>query len=303
MSKWRGIDEFLAVANAQSFTAAARALGMSPTHVSRAIIALEQRLQVQLFHRTTRIVRLTDTGRAFLERCEHIAEETDTAIALVGEQGEPQGELRMTCSTAMGESYVASIARRFTMRHPRLSVSIELTNRVVDLVAEGFDLAVRTGKISDTRLIGVQVASRKLYTCAAPTYLARAGRPATVEDLAAHECIVGTSTTWRFNVKGQDREFRPKGRFHCNSGHAVMEACIAGLGVCQLPDFYVLRHLRDGSIDLLLDDARPDEEPIWAVYPRRSHLVPKIRSMISELERELGPALNPKRRGALVRKI
>lgn len=291
MSKWDGIDEFLAVAAAQSFTKGSRALGMSPTHVSRSIMALEQRLQVQLFHRTTRTVRLTDTGRVFLEHCERIAQETEEAIALVGERGEPQGELRVTCATAMGERFVAPLIRRFATRHPKLSVSIELTNRVVDLVGEGFDLAIRTGRVSDPRLIGTQVASRKLYTCAAPSYLARSGRPRTVGDLTQHECLVGTSTAWRFRIGNDEVEHRPNGRFRCNSGHAVMEACIAGLGICQLPDFYVLPYLQHGMVELLLDDERPEEQPIWAVYPQRRHLMPKIRLIIEDLRRELHTAM------------
>ncbi|KXK01399.1 MAG: LysR family transcriptional regulator [Nitrospira sp. OLB3] len=293
MSSWDGIDEFIAVASAGSFRRGAEAIGMSPTHVSRAIMALEERVQAQLLHRTTRTVRLTDTGRTFFELCERIAQERDEAIAHIGEGGEPQGELRVTCSTAMGERFVAPLIRRFAMRHPKLSVSIELTNRVVDLVAEGFDLGIRTGSISDLRLIGTQVASRKLYTCAAPAYLARRDKPRCVEDLADHECLIGTSGSWRFKVDGEQLEHRPKGRFRCNSGHAVMEACIAGLGICQLPDFYILPHLGHGMVELLLEPFQPDEEPIWAVYPRRRHLVPKIQSMIVELERELGPGLNP----------
>lgn len=292
MSKWEGIDAFLAVASANSFVGAARALGMSATHVSRSIMALEQRLQTQLFYRTTRTVRLTDTGRVFLEHCERIAQETDEAIALIGDQGEPQGELRVTCSTAMGERFVAPLIRRFAMRHPKLSVSVELTNRVVDLIGEGFDLAVRTGTVADPRLIATRVASRTLYTCAAPDYLARAGRPRRIEDLAGHECIAGTSGTWHFTVDGEAVEHRPKGRFRCNSGYAVMEACIAGLGICQLPDFYILPYLGHGMVALLLEDARADEEPIWAVYPQRRHLLPKIQAVVDTLRRELGAAMN-----------
>jgi len=142
MSQWDGIDEFLSVATSGSFTAGARALGMSTTHVSRAIMALERRVEAQLFHRTTRAVRLTDTGQAFFERCERIAQERDEAIALICAHNEPQGELRVTCSTTMGERFVAPILRRFAGQHPRLSVSIELSNRVVDLAGEGYDLAL-----------------------------------------------------------------------------------------------------------------------------------------------------------------
>lgn len=291
MSQWDGIDEFIAVATTSSFTRAAKAIGMSPTHVSRAIRTLEQRVQAQLFHRTTRTVRLTDTGRVLFERCERIAQERDEAIALISQQGEPQGELRVTCSTALGERFVAPILRRFAMPHPRLSISIDLTNRVVDLLAEGYDLAVRTGHAADPRLISTQVASRTLYTCAAPGYLARAGTPREVCDLERHECIIGTSAAWQFRKAGAELTHTPHGRFRCNSGHAVMEACLAGMGICQLPDFYILPHLRDGSVALVLQDFQPDDEPVWAVYPQRHHLLPKISRAVECLQRELSAAV------------
>lgn len=293
MAKWEGIEEFLAVATASSFVRAARTLNVSPTHISRTIMALEQRLQTQLFFRTTRTVRLTDTGRVFQEHCQRIAQETDEAIALISEQGEPQGRLRLTCSTAMGEQFVAPLVRRLMMEHPNLSVSIELSNHVVDLVEEGFDLAIRTGVVSDPRLIATQIASRKLYTCAAPDYLARCGRPHSVIDLDTHERITGSSSLWHFKVDDQPIDHHPSGRFLCNSGHAVIEACVAGIGICQLPDFYVIPHLRHGMVELLLHDMQPDEEPIWAVYPRRRHRVPKILYVVDRLRRELGNIMNP----------
>ncbi|MEO8724178.1 MAG: LysR family transcriptional regulator [Sphingobium sp.] len=287
MSRWDGIDEFVAVATAGSFTRGAKAIGMSPTHVSRAIIALEQRVQAQLFHRTTRTVRLTDTGRVFFERCKRIALDRDEAIALICEQGEPQGELRVTCSTAIGEHFVAPIIRRFAMEHPKLTVNIELTNRIVDLVAEGYDLAVRTGDVSDPRLIATRVASRTVHTCAAPEYLERCGTPATPDDLAKHECIVGTSSVWHFKVAEQDMIYRPKGRYRCNGGYAVIDASIAGLGICQLPEFYVLPHIASGSLVAVLENHRPADEPIWAVYPQRRHLSPKIAQLIEVLGAKL----------------
>lgn len=292
MSKWDGIDEFVSVAATGSFTRGAQALGVSTTHVSRSIMALEQRVQAQLFHRTTRTVRLTDTGRAFYERCERIAQERDEAIALISDRSEPQGELRVTCSTAMGERFVAPIIRRFAMRHPRLRVSIELSNRVTDLVGEGFDLAVRTGVVADPRLIATRVASRTLYTCAAPSYLASAGRPTQVDALAQHECIAGTAATWHYRVDGGQVIHKPEGRFRCNSGQAVIEACVAGLGICQLPDFNILPYLKHGMVELLLEDMQPEDEPIWVVYPQRRHLLPKVQQVVECLLHELGPAMN-----------
>lgn len=292
MSRWDGIDEFVAVASSGGFASGAKLIGMSPTHVSRAVMALEHRLEAQLFHRTTRTVRLTDTGRAFLTRCEQIVQERDEAFALVGAKGEPQGELRVTCSTTIGELFVAPVLRRFATQHPRLSLTIELSNRVIDLVAEDFDLAVRTGQTNDARLTTISVASRRLYTCAAPSYLAQAGRPESIEDLSERECVIGTATTWHFKVDGKARDFRPNGRFRCNSGHAVIEACVAGMGVCQLPDFYILPFLREGLVELVLERAQADDQPILAVYPRRRHLLPKVQYAIEALKQELSATIH-----------
>jgi DNA-binding transcriptional LysR family regulator len=291
MSHWDGVDEFVAVATTRSFTRAARAIGMSPTHVSRAVRLLEQRVQAQLFHRTTRTVQLTDTGRTLFERCQRLAEERDEVIALISQQGEPQGELRITCSTTLGERFVVPILRDLAMHYPRLSIAATLTNRVVDLLAEGFDLAVRTGPVADPRLISVEVASRTLYTCASPGYLARAGMPADIADLAAHECLIGTSQSWQFRRDGKDMIHRPSGRFRCNSGQAVMEACLAGMGICQLPDIYILPHLRRGEVQLVLGSWQPDPEPICAVYPQQRHLLPKISRSVEWLQRQLAEAL------------
>jgi DNA-binding transcriptional LysR family regulator len=291
-SRWDGIDEFLAVAHAGSFTRAAQHIGMSATHVSRAIMALEQRLETQLFHRTTRTVRITDTGRAFLDRCERIVQERDEAFALVNEKLEPQGELRVTCSTTMGERFVAPILRRFAMQFPRLKLTVELTNRVIDLVAEDFDLAIRTGQTTDPRLVATRVASRTVFTCAAPDYLARHKRPDSIEQLSTHECIIGTSSIWHFEREGSEVVYSPVGRFRCNSGHAVIEACVSGLGICQLPDFYILPYLKHGMLELILDRFQPSDEPIWAVYPQRRHLLPKVQQAVEALRHDLAPMMN-----------
>ncbi len=291
MASWNGIDEFAAVATTGSFTAGARLLGVSTTHMSRSIASLEARLQARLLDRTTRMVRLTHTGQAFLERCQRMIVERDEAIALVSERDEPHGELRITCSAAMGERFIAPISHRFWARYPNVSLSIELSNRVVDLVGEGYDLAVRTGQILDTRLIGTQIASRRLYTCATPAYLDRKGRPATLAALQNHDCLVGTASNWQFSIGGRAHSFRPHGRWRCNSGSAIVGAALAGLGLCQLPEFYVLPFLATGELEIVLEGIRPIEEPIWAVYPQRRHLSPKISRFVEMLRQELPAAL------------
>ena len=291
MSRWDGIDEFVAVASAGSFSGGAKALGMSTTHMSRAIARLELRVQAQLLHRTTRTVRLTDTGRVFLERCRRIIIERDEAIALIDERGEPQGELRITCSTAMGERFIAPLVREFAARHPKLNVTIELTNRVVDLVGESYDIAIRTGHLADSGLIGTRIASRTLHCCAAPDYIRAHGRPRRLGDLARHECLIGTAATWHFKRQDSEEIHRPKGRWRCNSGSAIVEAALAGMGICQLPEFYVLPLIAQGRLEPILEDYAPDPQPIWAVYPQRRHLLPKISALIDLLRHELPTAL------------
>lgn len=292
MTRWDGIEEFVAVDTAGSFAGGANILGLSTSHISRAIARLENRIQAQLFFRTTRKVTLTDTGRALVEQFRKIIQERDEALDAIGDAGAPRGELRLTCSTALGERFVAPIVRKFAAENPDLRVTIELTNRVVDLVAEGYDLAIRTGHLTDSRLIGTRIASRRLYLCGSPAYLDRHGRPKTIADLAAHQCLIGTAGTWHFQINGSDRIFHPKGRWRCNSGATVVDAALADMGLCQLPEFYVLPYLANKQLETLLEDVRAHDEPIWAVYPQRRHLLPKVRNLVDRFRTELGPALD-----------
>ena len=158
---------------------------------------------------------------------------------------------------------------------------------MVYLVAEGDDLAVRTGYLPDSRLIGTRIASRSLVTCASPAYLERHGAPRTVEDLGMHDLLAGNAGTWHFRVDGTAQSYRPHGRWRCNSGSAVLEAALDDMGLCQLPDFYVRQALADGSLVSVLSDIQPADEPIWAVYPQRRHLQPKISELMSVLRKEL----------------
>ena len=291
MDRWSGIDEFVAVAGAASFSGAATRLGCSVTHCSRAVARLEKRLDAPLFHRTTRRVTLTDTGRTFLGHCERLIAEREEAIASVSATGEPQGQLRITCSTALGELFVAPIVSRYAAAYPKLSITMELTNSLVDLIADGFDLAIRTGDMADSQMVRTRIASRSLCTCAAPGYLDTMGRPNTVDDLEAHQCLLGSASMWHFFQGGRDLIHRPMGRLQINSGRAVLDAAVQGMGICQLPAFYVLPYLRSGALELVLADIQPQDEAIWAVYPQRRHLSPKVTALVSLLRRELPLAL------------
>jgi len=281
----------IAIADAGSFVGAARLLRVSTSHVSRVIAELERSLGAPLFARTTRRVTLTDTGRTLVDQCRRLTSERDEALALVAGDGTPQGELRVTCPIFLGERFVAPIVRRFAELYPRVAVHLNLSNRLLDLVGEGYDLAIRTGHPSDDRLVGRRIAWRRSELCAAPAYLARKGYPRTPADLDRHDCLVGTSALWRFAVDGRVVSFTPNARWHCNSGAVTTQAAIEGMGICLLPSFYVEEHLRAGRLERLLAEYRAGDEPIYAVYPRRRHLLPKVATLVDMLETELADAM------------
>ena len=284
MSRWEGIDEFMAVAETGSFSRAADRLRISSSQVSRQVARLEDRLQARLFYRTTRHVSLTEAGRTFLSHCQRLEEERDEAFQAVGNlQAEPTGLLRMTCAHSYGEQFIMPLVNGFLIRYPQVSVEVDLTNRMTDLVHEGFDCAIRLGRLAESSLVATRIAPRTMHLCAAPDYLARYGTPHTLSELAQHQCLVGTSDSWLFDDGGQEWVFRPRGRWRCNSGVAVLEAALLGFGLCQLPDYYVREHVRAGRLVPLLEAHQPPNTAVWAVYPQRRHRLPKVRLLIEHL--------------------
>ena len=288
MSRWDGIDEFTAVAEQASFSAAARRLGLSTSAVSREIARLEDRLQTRLLHRTTRRVELTDAGRDFLARCRRLIDERDEALAAVQPDDQaPRGLLRMTCSVSYGERFIAPAVNTFARQNPELRIELDLDNRLRDLVGDGYDLAVRFGHLTDSRLMARRLASRRLILCASPDYLARRGAPRDLSEIASHDGLIGSAEHWRFTEAGREVTLRPSGRWRCNSGAAVLDATLQGLGLCQLPDFYVAEALATGALISLLDEQRPPDEGVWAVHPHPRHVPPKVRAMIDWLHEGL----------------
>lgn len=190
------------------------------------------------------------------------------------------GHIRFTCPVAYGEQKIVPLINRFVVLFPDISVDIELTNRLLDIGAEGFDLAIRIGGETDERLHHVSLTSRQLYCCASPAYLDRYGTPSTIAQLEGHRCLQGSSSHWRFNDDGQDIQLKPHAHWRCNSGFAVIEAARSGLGLCQLPDFYVMRSLAEGQLVEVLKLHRPRAQEIAAVYPARPHQPSKVIALI-----------------------
>ncbi len=285
MSSWDGLDEFVAVAECGQFTAAAERLGLSSSQVSRQIARLEESLQTRLFYRSTRRVALTEAGQTFLQHCQRLQDGREEALRAIGDlSSEPKGLLRMTCAVAYGERFIVPLVTEFMSRYPQLKVDIELSNRQLDIVQEGLDLAIRLGRLQDSRLVATRLAPRRMYVCAAPVYLQRYGRPHSVSELSQHNCLIGSSDSWSFQQEGRELSQRVNGNWRCNSGQAVLDAALRGLGLCQLPDYYVQEHIKDGALVSLLEQHQAPNTAVWALYPQQRHLSPKVRQLVDHLK-------------------
>lgn len=284
-NRWEGLDEFVAVAESGQFTAAAERLGVSSSHISRQVARLEERLQTRLFYRSTRRVVLTEAGQTFLQHCQRLQDGREEALRAVGDlTSEPKGLLRMTCAVAYGERFIAPLVTRFMQAYPQLRVDIELTNRTLDLVHEGLDVAIRLGRLQDSRLVATRLAPRRMYLCASPSYLEHYGRPHSLSELARHNCLVGSSDNWLLQQNGREVLHRAQGNWRCNSGQAVLDAALQGCGLCYLPDYYVLEHMRSGALVSLLEAHQPPNTAVWALYPQQRHLSPKVRKLVDYLK-------------------
>mgnify|MGYP000854029441 FL=1 len=287
MRRWDEVEAFVEVVRRGGFSAAAERLGVSVSHVSRSVSELERRLGLPLLHRTTRSVRLTEAGRAYYERCSRALDEFHAAEALlVQEQHEPRGTLRITCATTFGERFIAPLLNELLLRHPHLGLELTLTNEQVDVVGEGYDLAVRMGNLkAPSSLLARRLCDRREYVCASPEYLGRRGVPRTLEDLKQHDCLLGTHPIWTFSEGGKVREVRPEGRWRANSGAALLDAVRKGLGVARLPDYYVEEAIARGELVSLLERYRHPFTGVWLVYPagrQRSHKLQLVCDFLVE---------------------
>ena len=288
MFAWVGITEFVAVAETESFTQAAKRLGISTAQVSRQVSALEARLATQLFHRTTRKVSVTEAGQIYFQHCRQVLDGlADAERAVTNLHSVPRGKLRITAPVIYGEKTIAPLVNDFVLRYPELELELNLTNRTLDLVTEGYDLAVRMGALESSTLMARRLASRTQYVCASPRYLASRGTPHALTELDKHNCLQGSQDHWRFQESGKARSLRVKGNISCGSGWALLDAALKGVGIVQLPDYYVQPHLDSGQLVALLAQYQQAHEGIWAVYPQNRHLSPKLRLLLDHLTQGL----------------
>ena len=285
---------FAKVVATGSLSAAARELGLSPAMVSRRLAALETRLGVRLVNRTTRSLHLTDEGASYHESCSRVLAEIENANASVsaGRQ-EPQGTLRVALPAAFGNQYVAPLVPEFAARFPDIQLALSLSDRSVNLVEDGFDLAIRIAAITDASVAARKLAPNRRVVCASPEYLRRHGAPRTPEELVQHNCLLATqfSSTWDYRgPEGRPGSVRVTGRYSCDNWEVLREWAVAGLGVALKSTWDVRRHLESGSLIPLLPGYNFDSDvAIYAVYPHRRHLPAKTRAFIDFLASSFGP--------------
>jgi len=292
-----GMSVFSKVVQAGSLSAAARELGVSTAVVSRTLAALEARLGVRLVNRTTRSLHLTDEGASYYETCQRILAEIEEADAAVtARRIEPQGVLKVAIPASFGHQHVAPLIPRFAERYPKVELALSLSDREINLIEEGFDLAVRIAELKDSSLAARKLAPNRRVVCASPAYLRQHGEPKTPQDLAHHNCLVaswehGFAMTWEYKSHvGKRGSVRVTGRYACDNWEVLREWAIAGLGVALKSTWDVRRQLEDGSLVALLPGYDfGTEVGIYAVYPHRRHLPAKTRVFIDFLAESFGP--------------
>ncbi|TWC68306.1 LysR family transcriptional regulator [Herbaspirillum sp. SJZ099] len=288
MNKLREIECFIAVAELGSFVKAADALGISKAAVSRTVLELEARLGSRLMQRTTRRLSLTEAGTLYLERCKQIVaalEEADDLL-LAG-AANPGGLLRINAPHTFGVLHLAPLWPMFLERYPGVALDITLSDRIVDIIDEGFDMAIRIARLSDSTLVHRKLASTGLLVCASPDYLDKHGTPTHPHELAQHQAISYSYNTgkddWQFDGPEGAVSVKVRSRMHVNNGDSCVAAALGGAGITRQPTFMIDQHLRSGRLVPLLTEYSAPELGIYAVYPSRAHLPPKVRAMLDFL--------------------
>jgi DNA-binding transcriptional LysR family regulator len=285
---------FTKVVETKSFTGAAEQLGLPKSTVSRKLAQLEERLGVRLVQRTTRKLALTDIGQAYYERCARIVADVAAAEQLVTDmQSTPRGRLRMTAPVDLSMRYLGLIVADFLAVHSDINIELEASDRIVDLIEEGFDLAVRFGTLPESTLIARRLCSISAVMCASPAYLAKRGTPTTIEELDEHDRVLFTPSprtqSWTMSHGDQVYEFGRPARFASNNVGACYEAVAAGAGIALLTDFIVARDCERGILTYVLPDWTGRAIEVNAVYPARQNLPPRLSLFLDHLAKALSP--------------
>lgn len=288
MQSLDGLIIFINVVEQQSFSGAANTLHTSKANVSRQIAKLEERLGVQLFQRSTRRVHVTTVGQTLYQSIkENIYDLDDALCDITNMQATPRGTLRISTAGLFGETTVAKVAALYARQYQGVKIDLQFSDRNVDIIKEGYDLAIRAGTLHDSTLVAKHISSRRLMLCASPDYIKRCGQPSDINELKQHVCLKGASPAWHLTDKrGKKLTYKVDATWVSNSAHATLQACLQGLGIAQLPEYYVSHELAQKTLVTVLEAHEPSDNGIWAVYSNRYHLSTKVSAFIELLLEE-----------------
>ena len=293
MDSLTGITAFVRTADQLSFSEAGRALGVSASAVGKSVAKLEQELGVRLLHRTTRRVALTEEGALFYERCRRILDDLQDAETMVTDPaGAVRGRLRVSLPT-IGYLFLLPVIPGFRRRYPNIELDIDFNDRIVDLIEEGVDVAIRSGKLADSSPMARRLGPLKFVVCAAPSYLVARGTPKTPQDLKQHDCLrfrfpnSGKLQIWALKMEAGVDPFRGPAPFTCNNMEALRGAAIGGLGIAYMPDFLARDAVNDGALRTLLDEFLIDAGRFSALWPSSKQLSSKVRVFVDYLSEVL----------------
>jgi len=288
MDKFQEMRVFAAVVEAGSFVGASDALEMSKPAVSRYVAELESRLGVRLLHRTTRKLSLTEEGEVFYARCKELLSNISEAEAeITSRSGQATGQLKVSAPVSFGLLHLAPLWADFMAAHPQVVLDLTLSDRMVDLVEEGFDLAVRIARLPSSSLISRKLSSTRMILCASPQYLAEHGTPRTLAELAQHTLLayslLSSGDSWEFDGPDGRVALKVEPRMRSNSGDTCRAVALRHQGIIMQPSFLIGEDLQSGALVELLPDHRSLELGIYAMYPTRKHVLPKVRLLIEHL--------------------
>jgi DNA-binding transcriptional LysR family regulator len=279
---------FAAVARHESFTQGAKESAITVQMASKYVRQLEERLKVQLFNRTTRSVSLNDTGKAYLERCLALLEQFDEVESAVKlENSLLKGRIKLTAPTTFGEKYLVPAIASFQLKNPEIVIDLNLTDRKISLVEEGYDLGIRISSLPDSTMIARNLQPMRVCVCASPDYLQTHGQPQHPEQLAEHNCIIDTNflkeNIWQFKVDGKELQVAVKSNFQANTPEANRQMALAGVGIAKCPMYVINQDIISGKLVILFEAYEAYHFSVYAIYPHRKHLSTRVRGLVDHL--------------------
>ncbi len=288
MDRLKSMNNFVQVVLEGGFTAASQKLGISRAQISKSVMQLEEYLSTRLLNRTTRKISLTETGRSYFNRCQDILLDIEEIECIASEQtGITQGTITISAPSSFGINHLQKAIPEYINKYPQVKINISLTDRLVDVISEGFDVAIRISKLEDSTLIARKIAPCKQIFCASPDYLIRNGIPLMPKDLSSHACLVYSnelnSGTWILQNAQKKESVKVNGPVSSDNGDLLKSAAISGLGITLLPTFIVGAEINTGSLQQVLYDYCPPEISVYALYPSRRYQTTKVRTFIDFL--------------------